>query len=103
MTPSGAKRKGHRLIAFTLSQVGVFLTAILDREAFTELHLSFRRSMTMMKPMLAASRLQRQDITATRCLTTTCKHVCFCRAEMHTCAVPLLKECEGTWVCWSDR
>lgn len=32
------------------------LTAILDREALTELHLSFRRSM-MMKPMLAASRL----------------------------------------------
>lgn len=38
------------------------LTAILDREAFTELHLSFRRSMMMMKPMLAASRLQRPDI-----------------------------------------
>lgn len=38
------------------------LTAILDREAFTELHLSFRRSMMMMNPMLAASRLQTQDI-----------------------------------------
>lgn len=34
------------------------LTAILDREAFTELHLSFRLSMMMMKPMLAASRLE---------------------------------------------
>lgn len=44
-----------------------FLTAILDREAFTELHLSFRRSMTMMNPMLAASRLQRQDIAAAAC------------------------------------
>lgn len=34
------------------------LTAILDREALTELHLSFRRSMMMMKPMLAASILE---------------------------------------------
>lgn len=36
------------------------LTAIRDREAFTELHLSFRRSMIIMKPMLAASRLKQE-------------------------------------------
>lgn len=36
----------------------VELTAILDKEAFTELHLSFRRSMMMTKPILAASRLE---------------------------------------------
>ena len=47
------------------------LTAILDREAFTELHLSFRRSMTMIKPILAASKLQtggRKDVNCTATL-----------------------------------
>lgn len=84
-------------MAFMLSQAGVFLTAILDREAFTELHLSFRRSMTMMKPMLAASMLQQTRYHSNKVFNHDLQ------ARLLLCAVPLLKECEGTWVCWSDR